>query len=70
MVKNEMYVTKSGARRFQVSAPLAEETYEALRRLAFEQHTTLAAQVRKATQEYVEREKRASSRTKRSTHRR
>lgn len=50
-----MYTTKNGERRFQVSAPLKEETYEALRRLAFEEATTLAAQVRKAAEEYVAR---------------
>jgi hypothetical protein len=61
MPKSEMYVTKAGARRFQVSAPLREETYQALRQLAFEEETTLAAQVRKAAEEYVARTRSASS---------
>lgn len=55
MAKTAMYITKDGLRRFQISAPLNESTYEALRRAAFEQRTTLAAQVRKAAEEYVAR---------------
>jgi hypothetical protein len=64
MAKSEMYKTKAGERRFQVSAPIREDAYEALRRLAYEQGTTLAAQVRKATEEYLARSKPASSRIK------
>lgn len=62
MPKSEMYTTKSGERRFQVSAPLKEETYQALRELAYKQETTLAAQVRKAAEEYVARTTPPSSR--------
>jgi hypothetical protein len=61
VAKTEMYTTRDGQRRFQVSAPVTEETYQALRLLAFEQATTLAAQVRKATDEYVARLKKPSS---------
>lgn len=61
MAKTEMYTTQAGERRFQVSAPLAEETYQALRQLRHDQDTTLAAQVRKACEEYVARGKEASS---------
>jgi hypothetical protein len=57
-----MYTTKDGRRRFQVSAPVPEETYESLRHIAVEQRTTLAAQIRKAAAaEYVGRQKPASS---------
>lgn len=62
MAKHEMYRTKAGERRFQVSAPLKEETYQELRRLAYEHGTTLAAQVRQAAEEYVTRNKTPSSR--------
>lgn len=55
MTKAEMYTTKAGERRFQVAAPVSEEAYEELRRLAFEQRTTIAAQVRQAIREYVGR---------------
>ncbi len=55
MPKAEMYTTKTGERRFQVAAPVAEEVYQDLRRLAFEQDTTVAAQVRQAVIEYVAR---------------
>ena len=64
MAKTEMYRTKSGERRFQVAAPVAEETYEALRLLAFEEGTTLAAQVRKAAEEYVAHRRPASPRVR------
>ncbi len=55
MAKTEMYTTKAGERRFQVAAPVSEEVYEELRRLAYEQRTTVSAQVRQAVNEYVER---------------
>lgn len=64
MAKTEMYRTKSGERRFQVAAPVSEETYEALRLLAFQEDTTLAAQVRKAADEYVARQRPASRRVR------
>jgi hypothetical protein len=57
-----MYRTRDGERRFQIAAPVSEEVYEELRRLAFDQHTTLAAQVRKACTEYVARSRPPSSR--------
>jgi len=60
--KTEMYTTKNGERRFQVSAPISEANYAMLRELAYKQETTLAAQVRKAVDEYVARQKKASSR--------
>lgn len=60
MPKTEMYRTKSGERRFQVAAPVAEETYEALRLIAYREGTTIAAQVRKAVTDYVVRRKKAS----------
>jgi hypothetical protein len=53
MAKTEMYTTKAGERRFQVAAPVSEEVYEELRRLAYEQRTTLSAQVRQAVIDYV-----------------
>lgn len=53
MAKTEMYTTKAGERRFQVAAPVPEETYEALRALAHDERTTIAAQVRQAVTEYV-----------------
>jgi hypothetical protein len=62
MTKQEMYVTKSGERRYQIAAPVSEETYSALRELAYEEATTLAAQVRKAADEYVARRRPASRR--------
>jgi hypothetical protein len=62
MAKTEMYTTSDGERRFQISAPVKEETYQTLRLLAYEQETTLAAQVRKAADEYVARLKPPSSR--------
>ncbi len=55
MPKTEMYTTKAGERRFQVSAPVSEETYEELRRLAYEERTTVSAQVRQAVTDYVTR---------------
>jgi hypothetical protein len=55
MPKTEMYTTKAGERRFQVAAPVSEEVYEELRRLAYEQRTTVSAQVRQAVNEYVDR---------------
>ena len=55
MAKTEMYTTKAGERRFQVAAPVSEEVYEELRRLAYEQRTTVSAQVRQAVNEYVDR---------------
>ena len=64
MAKTAMYKTLSGLSRFQLSAPVSEEIYQALRKLAFEQGTTLAAQVRKAVEEYVARHNPASSRIK------
>lgn len=53
MAKPEMYRTKAGERRFQVAAPVPEDVYEALRKLAYDEQTTLAAQVRKAVTVYV-----------------
>lgn len=53
MAKPEMYRTKAGERRFQVAAPVPEEVYQGLRKLAFDEQTTLAAQVRKAVTDYV-----------------
>ena len=50
-----MYTTSDGERRFQVSAPISEDAYQELRRLAYELDTTLAAQVRKAIDEYIAR---------------
>lgn len=61
-MKAEMYRTKDGRRRFQVAAPVSEEDYEALRRLAFNQGTTIAAQVRQAVSEHVAHNRAASSR--------
>ena len=61
MAKTEMYRTKNGNRRFQVAAPIAEDIYEELRRLAFSQRTTVAAQVRQAVTEYVIRHQEPSS---------
>ena len=55
MAKTEMYTTKTGERRYQVAAPVSEEMYEELRRLAYEQRTTLSAQVRQAVTDYVNR---------------
>lgn len=55
MPKTEMYTTKAGERRFQVAAPVSEEVYEELRRLAYEQRTTVSAQVRQAVNEYVDK---------------
>jgi hypothetical protein len=55
MAKTEMYTTKAGERRFQVAAPVSEEVYEELRRIAYEQRTTVSAQVRQAVNEYVDR---------------
>jgi hypothetical protein len=57
MAKTEMYTTKLGERRFQVAAPVSEEVFQALRNVAFDEETTLAAQVRKAVEEYVSRKK-------------
>ena len=62
MAKTEMYTTKAGKKRFQVSAPVSEETYQDLRHLAFAQETTVAAQLRKAADEYVARHRPPSSR--------
>ena len=53
--KTEMYTTKDGRRRFQVAAPVSEEVFSELRKMAYEQETTVAAQVRQAVTEYVER---------------
>ena len=61
MAKMEMYTTKDGSRRFQVAAPVSEEVYELLRELAFNQRTTVAAQVRKACTEYAARNRPPSS---------
>ena len=56
MSKPVMYTTKAGERRFQIAAPVSEELYEELRRLAFEQRTTISAQVRQAVLEYLNRD--------------
>ena len=61
MAKPAMYTTKDGENRFQVAAPVSEEVYQELRRLAYEQDTTLAAQVRQAVMEYVARKRPPSS---------
>lgn len=53
MAKTEMYRTKAGNRRFQVAAPVSEEAYRELREIAYQDETTLAAQVRKAVEEYI-----------------
>ena len=66
MAKSEMYTTKSGERRFQVAAPVSQEIYEDLRRMAYEQETTVAAQVRKAVTEYVTRARPPSSKVSQS----
>lgn len=50
-----MYTTRSGAKRFQLSGPIAEEAYKAMVRLARQQRTSLAAQLRKAVDEYIAR---------------
>lgn len=68
MAKTEMYTTKAGERRFQVAAAVSEQTYEEIRRIAFEQHTTVSAQVRQAVIEYVDRNS-ASSRPFGDVHR-
>jgi len=60
--KTEMYTTKDGRRRFQVAAPVSEEVFSELRRIAYEQETTVAAQVRQAVTEYVARHLEPSSR--------
>ena len=62
VAKTEMYTTKSGERRFQVAAPVSQEIYEDIRRMAYEQQTTVAAQVRKAVTEYATRARPPSSR--------
>lgn len=64
MAKTEMYRTKDGRRRFQVAAPVSEETYQALRRIAYEEGTSLAAQVRQATDEFVAHRRRPSRRVR------
>jgi hypothetical protein len=61
LAKTEMYRTKSGERRFRVSAPISVDSYQALRRLAFDQETTITPQVRKAVEEYIVRHKPPSS---------
>lgn len=66
MAKAEMYKTKLGERRFQVAAPVSEEVYEDLRRMAYDQKTTVAAQVRQAVNEYVTRGRPPSSRVSRA----
>ena len=65
MAKSEMYITKAGERRFQVAAPVSEEIYDDLRRMAYEQKSTIAAQVRQAVTEYVIRSRPPSSRVTR-----
>jgi hypothetical protein len=62
LAKSEMYTTQSGERRFQVAAPVSEEVYEYLREMAYKNRTTLAAQVRKAVEEYVAHHRPSSSR--------
>jgi len=62
MAKPELYRTANGERRFQVAAPVTEDCYRALRRLAEEQGTTLAAVVRQAVSEYVTHRTRPSRR--------
>ena len=59
-----MYTTSDGERRFQVSAPISEDAYQELRRLAYELDTTLAAQVRKAIDEYIARTRPPSKRVR------
>jgi hypothetical protein len=61
MPKSEMYTTRAGDRRHQVAAPVNSETYSAIRRLAEQESTSIAAQVRKAVEEFVEHRRRASS---------
>jgi hypothetical protein len=56
MPKTEMYTTKAGERRFQVAAAVSEEVYEGIRRLAYEQRTTVSAQIRRAVDGYVHRD--------------
>jgi hypothetical protein len=64
VAKTEMYRTKDGRKRFQIAAPVAEETYEALRRIAYDERTSLAAQVRQAAEEFVAHRRRPSRRVR------
>lgn len=55
MPKAVMYTTKSGKRRFQVASAVSEEVWESLREMAYLGKTTVSAQVRRAVEEYVAR---------------